>query len=265
MFFELADGKSELDNTFNYITMKTVAALLEAKISIKYVLALLLGLYLADFSIKSDRVSPVPPNELPYGHVLNNSIDEHILDTDKKASEEFTAVVDTVDVFTPTNLIDVENQHPYQQMTLSSDAPEQVTITQLEAELAIKDFELYMQALQNQNGKLASAAERFSDEPVDHQWAQLQEQEYGELFNEDTLSIYPFENTECRSNQCATKVFLQSDDEIHALSEDLNSVLDMQSQGRGALPVMIERDPDSDHFTVYIARTMKGFNLSSSK
>ncbi|KID58461.1 hypothetical protein JF50_07290 [Pseudoalteromonas luteoviolacea] len=244
--------------------MKTVAALLEAKISIKYVLALLLGLYLADFSIKSDSVSNPPQKKVSQEHVVNNPLDKHASETGTEVVTEFKTIAEITDIFTPTNLVDAVNQHPYQDLVPSADAPEQLTIMQLEAELAIKDFELYIQAIQNQDGKRVSAAERFSDEPIDHQWAQLQEQKYGELFNEDALSLYPFENTQCRSNQCATKVFLQSDDEVHALSEDLNSVLDMQSQGHGALPVMIERDPNSDHFTVYIARTMKGFNLSGS-
>ncbi|KZN52458.1 hypothetical protein [Pseudoalteromonas luteoviolacea] len=245
--------------------MKTIAAFLDAKISIKYVLALLLGLYLTDFSIKSDSVSAIPQKKHDQEHVFSNPLDEHVVETETEAAEEFKFVADSTDMFTPANLVDIANQHPYQDMTPSADAPEQLTIMQLEAELAIKDFELYMQAIKNQDGKRVSAAKRFSDEPIDHQWAQRQEQKYGELFNEDALSIYPFENTQCRSNQCATKVFLQSDDEIHALSEDLNSVLDKQSQGHGALPVMIERDPDSDHFTVYIARTLKGFNLSGAK
>ncbi|AOT09148.1 hypothetical protein [Pseudoalteromonas luteoviolacea] len=239
--------------------MNIVIAFLEIKLSIKYVIILLFGFYLAVATIEPDSKTH-ETEDIRLDLCLTANAHQQ---TNTDVSHSTTVQPVTVDnpvrsplFSSPYTSYQSPRLHKIEQET------SQVSITALESALAVKDFELYLQLLQSQKESRTNAFELFADEPVDHDWAQSQEYEYSELLNQDVLSSYPFEEVQCRSNQCAIKVFVQSDDEIRTLSKDLNSVLDQQSKGQGALPVMIERDPNTEQLTVYIARTMQGFNLS---
>ncbi|MCG7548628.1 hypothetical protein [Pseudoalteromonas sp. Of7M-16] len=245
--------------------MATIDAILKTKISIKYVVLLLISIYLID--TLTNRQSAVA---LADSHI-DNQVDGVCLEVPVKhgvpLEGESPAPISMTssEHGTKSNVFSLPEEQigVTQLFTPNEDIHvSQARFSQLQSALAIKDIELYIQSQRERVDK--NIATMFAQEPIDEEWAMPQEQVLTELFDTDGLSIYPFERAKCRSNQCAISVFVASDDEVRTLSMDLSSALDEQAGGHGALPMMIEKDPLTDEVTVYIARTMQGFNLSNT-
>ncbi|MDK2594336.1 hypothetical protein [Pseudoalteromonas obscura] len=245
--------------------MTTIDAILNTKISIKYVLVLLISMYAIDtLTNRQGAVALVDSH-------IDNQVDNVCLEVPSQhelaLEGESPVLVSMVAPRDDTKL----NVFPLpeaqigvtQLSSFSGDTQlSQARFSQLQSEFAIKDIELYIQSQREPDG--TNMATMFAHEPVDEEWAIPQEQVLTELFDTDGLSIYPFERAKCRSSQCAVGVFVASDDEVRTLSMDLSAALAELGGGNGALPMMIEKNPLTDEVTVYIARTMRGFNLSKT-